>query len=232
MTFIPAIQPGLIIAILRHGTVILNSGKSALLQHQRPRFSPPYELRYNDDQNLLLIDGGVSANNPALLAIAHALFTQKQKGLKLSDITVLSIGTGNTTRAYKYEDIKKWGQLGWAEHLPDMFMSPAAQNSEAICYHILESAERDYLRLDFDLNRQLKGDPQPGRLRELLDKPYNKYVAEVKQKYDKVSEDIDNPDNCPQLIEAAECYLEGGEVYYKTQWISVQKAIEQFIESN
>jgi patatin-like phospholipase/acyl hydrolase len=197
-----------------------------------PTFFPPYELPYNADQKLPHIDGGVSTNNPTLSAIAHALFTQKQKGLKLSDITVLSIGTGNTTRAYKYEDIKKWGQLGWAEHLPDMFMSPAAQNSEAICYHILESAERDYLRLDFDLNLQLKGDTQPGRLRELLDKPYNKYVAEVKQKYDKVSEDIDNPDNCPQLIEAAECYLECGQAYYQNQWCSVQKAIDQFIESN
>jgi hypothetical protein len=197
-----------------------------------PTFFPPYELPYNDDQKLPHIDGGVSANNPTLSAIAHALYIGKQNGLKLTDITVLSIGTGNTTRAYEYEDIKKWGQLGWARHLPDMFMSPAAQNAEAICYHIMESAERDYLRLDFDLNQQLKGAPQPGRLRGLLDKPYNKYIAEVKQKYEKVREDIDNPDNCPQLIEAAECYLECGQVYYKTEWVSVQKAIEQFIESN
>lgn len=199
-----------------------------------PTFFPPYQLPYNDDQKLPHIDGGVSANNPALLAIAHALYIGKQNGINLSDIAVLSIGTGNTTRVYKYEEIKKWGQFGWAGHLPDMFMNPAAQNAEAICYQIMESAGRDYLRLDFDLNQQLKGDPQPGRLRELLDKPYNKYIAAQKKQNKEVSEDIDNPENCPSLMEAAECYLEVGKVYYKDPKVpvKVQEAIEQFIESN
>ncbi len=200
-----------------------------------PTFFPPYELPYNEDQSLPHIDGGVSANNPALMAIAHALFIEKQNGLNLSDIAVLSIGTGNTTKVFKYEEIKGWGKLGWAGHLPDMFMSPAAQNSEAVCYQILESAGRDYLRLDFDLNERLEGEAQPGRLRPTIAKPkkaYNKYIAEHKKQEKKVNEDIDNPDNCPELIEAAECYLECGKVYYQNQWIPAQEAIEQFVELN
>ncbi|EAW36267.1 patatin-like phospholipase family protein [Lyngbya sp. PCC 8106] len=200
-----------------------------------PTFFPPYELPYNADQSLPHIDGGVSANNPALMAITQALYIEKKNGLNLSDIAVLSIGTGNTTKAFKYEDIKGWGQLGWARHLPDMFMNPAAQISEAICCQILESAEGHYLRLDFDLNERFKGERQPSRLRQTLAKleePYNKYIAEHKKQEKKVNEDIDNPDSCPELIEAAECYLECGKVYYKNQWVSVQEAIEQFIESN
>ncbi|WP_413167961.1 patatin-like phospholipase family protein [Capilliphycus salinus ALCB114379] len=199
-----------------------------------PTFFPPYELPYNEHQSLPHIDGGVSANNPALMAVAHALLIEKQNGLNLSDITVLSIGTGNTTKVFKYEEIKGWGQLGWAGNLADMFMSPAAQNSEAICYHILESAGRDYLRLDFDLNERFQGKQQPDRLRESLKEknPYNEFIFEQKNQKKPVKEDIDNPDNCPELIEAAECYLECGQVHYKNQRVLVKKAIEQFIESH
>ncbi len=35
-----------------------------------PTFFPPYKLPYNEEQSLPHIDGGVSANNPALVAIA------------------------------------------------------------------------------------------------------------------------------------------------------------------
>lgn len=198
-----------------------------------PTFFPPYKLRYNEEQSLPHIDGGVSANNPALVAIAHALLIEKQNKLQLSDIAVLSIGTGNTTRPYSYEEVKGWGQLGWAGHLPDMFMNPAAQNSEAICYQIMESTGADYLRLDFDLNERLQGELQPGRLRPTLtkrEKPYNKYIRTKKNLYQEISEDIDNPDNCEELKDAAECYLDCGEVYYKNQKVPILEAIQQFIK--
>lgn len=197
-----------------------------------PTFFPPYELPYNKDQGLPHIDGGVSCNNPSLVAIAHALLTQKSKGLKLSDIAVLSIGTGNTTRPYQYGEIKEWGAIDWIKNLPNIFMNPAAKNSEDICCQILESAGGDNLRLNFDLNERLQGEPQPGRLRPFLDKPYNKYIANVKNQQKKISEDIDNPENCQDLIEAAECYLECGEVYYKDGLLPVREATQKFVESH
>ena len=201
-----------------------------------PTFFPPYELPYNTDQSLPHIDGGVSANNPALMAIAHALYIDELK-LKLSDIAVFSIGTGNTTRPYKYKDIKGWGQLGWSMHLPDMFMSPSIQNSGQICYQILNSVGKGYLRLDFDLNKRFKGEKKPGRLPETLtelDKPYNEYIFKQTNEYQEVSEDIDNPENCPELIKAAECYLECGtlDYYYKDKLgVDVRYAIKDFINS-
>ncbi len=97
------------------------------------------------------------------VAIAHALWI-KNNGLKLRDIALLSIGTGNTTRPYSYEEIK-WGVYkGWVQHIPDIFLNPAAKNSEDICNQILDSVGGD-LRLDFDLNdRLVKSHILPGRL--------------------------------------------------------------------
>lgn len=200
-----------------------------------PTFFPPYELPYNAEQSLPHIDGGVSANNPALMAIAHALQIERQNksNFNLNDIAVFSIGTGNTTCPYTYKEVKGWGQLGWAGHLPDMFMSPATQNSEQICYQILGSVKQNYLRLDFDLNERLKGETKPGLLRKTLtkrDKPYNKYIAEQINEYQEVSEEIDNPDNCPELIKAAQCYLECGKVYYEEEKVPVRSAIQRFID--
>jgi patatin-like phospholipase/acyl hydrolase len=197
-----------------------------------PTFFPPYELPYNEEESLPHIDGGVSANNPALMAIAHALLIEKTKELKLGDIAVLSIGTGDTTCPYSYQEIKGWGMLGWAKKLPDMFMSPPTSNTEAICEQILESVGGDILRLDFDLNNRFQGEPQPGRLRPLLDEPYNEYIFKQKNEPKKISEDIDNPENCPELIEAAECYLDCGEVYYKQPKVPVREAIQKFIDSH
>lgn len=197
-----------------------------------PTFFPPYELPYNTEQNIPHIDGGVSANNPALVAIAHTLLIEKTKGLKLSDIAVLSIGTGNTTQPYSYEEVKGWGQLGWVNKLPDIFLNPSAQNSASICRQILESGGGDYLRLDFDLNERLEGERQPGRLRKILKEPYNKYLDKKNSEQKKICEDIDNPDNCQDLIEAALCYLDCGEVEDKNPRVSVRAAIQQFIESH
>ena len=197
-----------------------------------PTFFPPYELPYNADKGLPHIDGGVSCNNPSLVAIAHALLTQKKNGLTLNDIAVLSIGTGNTSRPYEYEEVKEWGALGWIQNLANIFMNPAAKNSEDICLQILESSGGDNLRLNFDLNEQLEGERQPGRIRPVLKKPYNKYIAEVKNIQKEISEDIDNPDNCDILMEAAECYLDCGQTYYKEGWVPVREATQQFIESH
>lgn len=197
-----------------------------------PTFFPPYELPYNGDQGLPHIDGGVSCNNPSLVAIAHALLTQKENGLKLSDIAVLSIGTGNTNRPYQYEEIKEWGAIDWIKNLPNIFMNPAATNSEDICCQILESAGGDNLRLNFDLNERLEREHQPRRLRPIRKNPYNKYIAELKNQQKKIREDIDNPENCDSLIEAAECYFDCGEVYYKDGRISVREATQKFIESH
>ncbi len=147
----------------------------------------------------------------------------------MSDIAVLSIGTGNTTCPYSYEEIKEWGLLGWVQHIPDIFLNPSAKNSEDICNQILDSVGGDILRLDFDLNDRLEREKQPGRVRKLLEKPHNRYIRDKRNHYQEINEDIDDPDNCQDLIDAAECYLDCGDVYYEKPRVPVRQAIQKFI---
>lgn len=199
-----------------------------------PTVFPPYELPYYDSgQTLPHIDGVVSANNPALNAIVHALFADNSDRLNLSDMAVLSIGTGKTTRPYTYQEIKQWGLLSWVLNVSEIFIDPAVENSEAMCWQILKSAGGAYLRLDFALNERFKGERQLKRLRELMENSYNKHIYQESGQIKSISEEIDNPEICNDLIEAAQCYLKHGKVSYKDQYqIKVREAIEQFIESH
>ena len=197
-----------------------------------PTFFPPYELRYTDGKSLPHIDGGVSANNPSLSAIAHALLIKKAEKLDLQDIVVLSIGTGKTTHPYTYQEIKGWGLVKWISNLPDIFLNPGAKNTEDICQQLIESVGSTHLRLDFDLNEQFAGEKQPGKLRTLLAEPYNEYIFKKSGERKKISEEIDNPHICDDLIEAAKCYLKYGKISYKGEDMPIESAIQGFITSN
>lgn len=205
-----------------------------------PTFFPPYELPYNSEESFPHIDGGVSANNPTLAAVAHALLMKRrdQKKTKIDEIAVLSIGTGGTTRPYTYREVRKWGALGWVKNLPHIFLDPSAENSEEISHRIFKSIDsQNYLRLDFDLNEQFHP-KEAGKVRKKLDKPYNKYIAMAKKNgyspgkeiNEEIKEEIDNPDLCEDLIEAAKCYLNFGDVYYGDRYVQVKEAIQQFID--
>lgn len=209
-----------------------------------PTFFPPYQLEHPEKGCLPHIDGGVSANNPVLAAIAHAISMEddegKQTKTKIYDIAVLSIGTGITTRAYTYDEVKKWGQLGWVSHLPDMFLDPDAENSEHTAYRIFKDiGSQNYLRLNFELNKKQKQlqEKPPNKLNQLfsdLNKKINKYSLHNNPIEEKVCEDIDNPDACEQLIKAAQKYLNSGQVFdvEEDQNILVRKAIEKFINTH
>lgn len=188
-----------------------------------PTFFPPYKLdnpAYQEDKNkpknFPHIDGGVSSNNPTLSAISHALLTSP-KVSTLSDIEVLSIGTGKTTNPYDYETLKKWGLLNWIQHIPDIFMDPSAENSQVIFRQIIKGAGGTHLRLNFDLNKGIdKGDKSQ------------------KNRLEKIRE-IDNVDICEELIKVTESYLTHGKVDWQDhnvgneEAMEVREAIEKFV---
>lgn len=98
-----------------------------------PTFLPPY--RFYKRTSFNLIDGGVAANNPMLLAINHLTkqaltnepeegsdqywaFTEVLRALKLKDdvltrCLVLSLGTGESKTSYEATEAAQWGILGW-----------------------------------------------------------------------------------------------------------------------
>ena len=189
-----------------------------------PTFFPPYELPYNEDQVLPHIDGGVSANNPALAAVAHALRTAEPD---ITEVCVLSIGTGQTTRPYSYDQIKRWGLLKWIENLPNIFLAPPAQLTEALSWQILDAVGGgDYLRLDCALNQYFEGQPIKGRLRAVSPHPKNQYLGRT------VPEDIDDPNAYDDLVAVGAAYTEKGYAHYHDTFIPVMDAVKQFIKAH
>jgi patatin-like phospholipase/acyl hydrolase len=57
-----------------------------------------------------LIDGGVFANNPAMCA-----YVEMKKLEPEADVLLVSLGTGQHTRAIHYDDAKNWGLAYWAK---------------------------------------------------------------------------------------------------------------------
>lgn len=86
-----------------------------------------FDVQFTDGWRELfhLIDGGVGANNPTMVAISRVarevLRDNKNKNFKpdlnFKDLVVISLGTGSTKEpdkgAYKAEDCAKWAHIGW-----------------------------------------------------------------------------------------------------------------------
>jgi patatin-like phospholipase/acyl hydrolase len=70
-----------------------------------------------------LIDGGVFALNPAMVAYAELAATGRGAEIDL----VVSLGTGAHTRPLRFEDARGWGQLEWARPLIDVVFDGLAQ---------------------------------------------------------------------------------------------------------
>ncbi|BAY98799.1 patatin [Tolypothrix tenuis PCC 7101] len=220
-----------------------------------PSFFPPYNLEpVNKEKfgNWVFphIDGGVSANNPALAALSlimkisqcsDRVVSQETKckykldNLQMEDISILSIGTGQTGEPYQFEQINKWKPLDWAQHIPDIFMEPTSEVNSTICRQIMGGYESQrYLRLQFDLNERFKAKPgETYKDSRVLLRPEDR-----KNRYTniKVSEDIDNAhrDIIAQWIDTTSAYIDEGHTYYTRDDVGpkVKDAIASFIAIN
>jgi len=77
-----------------------------------PTYFPTKELAFPPSQEEeWLIDGGVIANNPAMCAIAEA--RRCWQAHSISDLRMLSIGTGFMTRKINGAASQKWGAAQW-----------------------------------------------------------------------------------------------------------------------
>jgi patatin-like phospholipase/acyl hydrolase len=90
--------------------------------------------------NRPLVDGGVFAINPAMLAYAEA-------GGKLDVLG--SLGTGEHTRPLKFDDVKGWGRLQWAEPILDVVFDGSA---DAVDEQLGRLAGASYIRLQATLD--------------------------------------------------------------------------------
>ncbi|GLJ39140.1 hypothetical protein SUGI_0797700 [Cryptomeria japonica] len=124
-----------------------------------------------------LIDGGVTANNPALIAVNEVSKEIKSKSSQPSfkhseeekiNIVVLSVGTGYQSARHKARDVAKWGKKDWVNHknevpLVDTFMQSSLDMVDIYASLIFQSFKtgknfepgRNYIRIQDD---SLEGD--------------------------------------------------------------------------
>ncbi|GMY28616.1 patatin-like protein 2 [Fagus crenata] len=137
--------------------------------------APTYLLAYHfknqdNEENVRefnLIDGGVAANNPALLAINQVtkqVFKENPdffpiKPMDYGRFLVISVGTGSPKAEQKYNAKKaaKWGTMDWLIHggsvpIVDVFTHASADMVDlhiAVVFQALRS-EKNYLRIQDD----------------------------------------------------------------------------------
>jgi patatin-like phospholipase/acyl hydrolase len=92
-----------------------------------------------------LIDGGVFAINPAMCAFADVAAAARADELQL----MLSLGTGEHTRSYTFEQTRWWGQLEWARPVLDMVFDGVA---DTIDFEAATLMGDRYARLQTQLN--------------------------------------------------------------------------------
>lgn len=139
-----------------------------------PTYFPGHYFKNQDKegktQEFNLIDGGVAANNPALVAITQVtkqVFDKNPdffpiKPMDFGRFLVISIGTGSPKSEQKYNAkmASKWGVLGWLLHggstpLVDVFMQASADMVDfhiSMVFQALHS-EDNYLRIQDDTLR-------------------------------------------------------------------------------
>ncbi|KAL6316071.1 hypothetical protein AAG906_015578 [Vitis piasezkii] len=137
---------------------------------KRPLFAAKEIMPFIWSMEFNLIDGGVAANNPALVAISQVtkqVFDKNPdffpiKPMDFGRFLVISIGTGSPKSEQKYNAkmASKWGVLGWLLHggstpLVDVFMQASADMVDfhiSMVFQALHS-EDNYLRIQDDTLR-------------------------------------------------------------------------------
>lgn len=138
-------------------------------------------IKFND---YVAVDGGVAGmNNPSLVAIKSAL----KMGHKLDKLSVLTVGTGETSKELTYRKAKNFGVAQWAKPLVSIMITAPSKVMNDFAKYLIEPA--DYYRLNIDLsphrkftlNRIFDGQNKKFRLSKPLsamDAPENMKVLE------------------------------------------------------
>lgn len=118
-----------------------------------PTYFPAHILKHDNAQRPL-IDGGVFANNPSILAISEAVRINKRESLRDfhldGQIALVSLGTGSLQRRIHPEDARTWGPVQWVRPLLDVMFDGSSELSHFCAHHILTS--KNYVRMQVDLN--------------------------------------------------------------------------------
>lgn len=118
-----------------------------------PTYFEPANITAFDRGVYPLVDGGTFANNPAMCACVEAF--GYNSNLRVTDLKVLSLGTGTVDKPYHYAEAKSWGKLGWVGPVLDIMMSGVSDTVDYQLKTMFKSAgvPAQYLRLQLDLQQ-------------------------------------------------------------------------------
>ena len=126
-----------------------------------PTYFEPLQLEVGG-RSLSLIDGGVFATNPAMLAFADVRRREPE-----AEVVLLSLGTGQLTRPLPFERIKDWGLIEWARPILDVVFDGVADTIDLQLESLM--APQRYWRLQTGLTEASDDldDASPDNLRAL-----------------------------------------------------------------
>jgi hypothetical protein len=110
------------------------------------------------------LDGGLWANNPAMVGVAEALFLKKS----LRAVHLLSVGTGETRFTMDPDKARRAGALHWAQNIIDVLFQV---QSEAVHNTLSYMPLGNYVRVNCDLksaNEFRLDDARSTRIRALI----------------------------------------------------------------
>lgn len=110
-----------------------------------PVYFEPTVAQAEDGSLRTLLDGGIFANNPGLLA--HSFLSKSTAGSR-QNFTMVSLGTGCTARAYRAEDFRAKGILRCWKPLVHVLGTAAKHGTEQQLRLLLSSGGNQYYRLN------------------------------------------------------------------------------------
>jgi patatin-like phospholipase/acyl hydrolase len=109
-------------------------------------FDPVAVTTGEPQQQRLLIDGGVCANNPAMCAYAEV-----QRRNPGAEVVMLSLGTGDTSRPYPHHEVRDWGLAHWARVILHVVIDGASEMTHLQLRELLHPSR--YVRMQVELQR-------------------------------------------------------------------------------
>lgn len=120
-----------------------------------PAFFEPSYFRNGVNINTV-IDGGVFANNPSMIAYIEVLKTKEIKNkfnhkIDPTDILFLSFGTGETElKTYNFRTVKRWGMLKWFMPILNILLQSVREVTNHEMYMLFDTynASENYHRIN------------------------------------------------------------------------------------
>lgn len=176
-----------------------------------PTFFPPAFIKnLANEQQMINIDGGVFANNPAMCAYSEGRSTDfgDIKFPSAKDMLILSIGTGGGQfNLPKVEKSSTWGILPWASSIPNIMMDGSVDTVDFQMKNIFDTLQQkdkfNYKRVDVPINKRT----------------YSSDMANA------------SPENVEALKKAGKEALKASQIQQKNEY-TLDEFIQQLIENN